>query len=212
MTRPRSRRERLWITVVITLVLLSLLIPTVLRTTGMHGMVFRVVSPSLPQGWYWTTSQDSVIVGYPTLVCYPQDVVSFGVSRGYLFPDSTRTQSRCPQTLVYVIKPIAALPGDTVTVTRDSLRVNSRPWLLAHVHELDSKDRPLPNAIGTHVLNDGECFALSLWHSRSYDSRYIGPIPCPVSPRIAFPFSPADAAHVHRMARRIAGVTDAVSL
>lgn len=98
---------------------LAPLIPTVLRTTG---MVFRVVSPSLPEGWYWTTSQDSVIVGYPTLACYPQDVVSFGVSRGYLFPDSTHAQSRYPQTLVYVIKPIAALPGDTVT--RDSLRVH----------------------------------------------------------------------------------------
>ena len=212
MTHPLSRRERRWITVVITLVLLAPLIPTVLRTTGLQGMVFRVVSPSLPQGWYWMATQDSLIVGYPTLVCYPQDVVSFGVRRGYLFPDSTRAQSYCHQTLVYVIKPIAALPGDTVTVTRDSLRVNSRPWLTAHVHELDSKDRPLPNAIGTHVLNDGECFALSLWHSRSFDSRYIGPIPCPVTPRIAFPFSPSDAAHVHRMARRIAGITDASSL
>ena len=212
MNPPLSSKERGWITFVITLLLLPPILPTVIRMTGMHEKLVTVVSPSIPPGWYWTISQDSVIVGYPTLVCYPPSVVSFAVDRGYFQPDSSRAKDRCPQTLVSLLKPIAALPGDTVTVTRDSLQVNSRPWIPAHVHALDSKDRPLPNAIGTHVLRNGECFALSIWHPRSFDSRYVGPIECPASPRIALPVWPADAEEVHRMARRIAGVSDAIPL
>ena len=212
MNSPLSRKDRLWIMLVITLLLLTPLLQTLVRTTGLHEMLQHVVSPSIPPGWYWTTSLDSVIVGYPTLICYPQDAVSFAVDRGYFRPDSSWTKGRCPQTFVELIKPLAALPGDTVTVTRDSLRVNSRPWISAHVHEFDSKDRPLPNAIGTHVLKGGECFALSIWHPRSFDSRYVGPIECPASPRIALPIWPADAEEVHRMARQIAGITEAIPL
>ncbi len=208
MPRPPTRRERRGITAVLTLVLVALLLPPTFSLTRLNGIVFRMESPSLPTGWYWTMYPDSLLVGYPTLVCYPMDVVSFGVARGYFTPDSPHRQSPCPQTFVHVTKPLAALPGDTVTVLRDSLQVNSRPWLPAHVHELDTKGRELPNAIGTHVLNAGECFALSLWHARSYDSRYVGPIPCPDPPRIALPLWPPDADHVHAMAQRIAGITN----
>ena len=212
MNHPLSQTDRRWISVVITLVVLALILPPALRTSGYYEIIVRVDSPSLPQGWYWTSPQDSVPVGYPTLICYPPEVVSFAVGRGYFRPDSSRTRSRCSQTLVYLVKPIAATPGDTVTVTRDSTRINSRPWIPAHVHETDSKERPLPNAIGTHVLRKGECWALSLWHPRSYDSRYFGPIQCPDPPRIAVPIWPADAAHVHQMARRIAGNPEVISL
>jgi len=114
------------------------------------------------------------------------------LQRGYLAGPNAFVD--CPPPSATAVKMLAALPGDTVQVTRDSIRVNSRSWIRAPMLETDSRGREMPDGSGTFILAEDECFALTLLVDNSFDSRYFGPFPCPTPPiRTARPFSVAAA-------------------
>ena len=205
-TLPISRKSfKMFLAIIVLLVIAA---PTLRHAinAGWIGMWMQVIPPSLPGGLYWTETSDSLLTGIPTIICYTGDAAKFAVERGYA--EARRRPlptAPCPPPYTHALKPLAGVPGDTVTVTRDSIQVNTRTWLKATILEQDSDGRPMPNAIGTHILGPTECFALSTWHPKSFDSRYIGPIQCPANPRTALPVSTSDAEAVLRMAAQISG-------
>lgn len=155
------------------------------------GTLIQVHPPSLPGGVYWSTTSDTLTYGTPTLICVPGRMGELALERGYL---GSNAFVNCPPPSAAAVKMLAALPGDTVQVTRDSIRVNSRSWIRAPMLATDSRGREMPDGSGTFILVGNECFALTLLVENSFDSRYFGPIPCPTPPiRTAWPLSPTSA-------------------
>ncbi|MFT0549155.1 conjugative transfer signal peptidase TraF [Allopusillimonas ginsengisoli] len=101
-------------------------------------------------------------------VCPPQQpVVQIMGDRGYLEPGG------CPGDVIPLLKPIAAVAGDTVTLTQGQpAAVNGRV---------------LPNTIampavpawpdGVYTVATGQVWLFSTYSAGSFDSRYFGPVP-----------------------------------
>ncbi len=74
----------------------------------------------------------------------------------------------------YILKPIAAGPGDRINTLGRWLYINGRK--MARIYTHDEKDRRLPHWRANCVLGPHEYFVYSnrIWNS--FDSRYYGPI------------------------------------
>jgi conjugative transfer signal peptidase TraF len=143
----------------------------ILRALG----VWINLSPSLPLGLYIArTVEHSATPGRNAvvLVCLPRALAEFGRARGYL------PRGGCADGSAPVGKPVFAVAGDTVTVTslgitRDRVAATNTGALRA-----DSKGRPIvrvPN--GRYPVPPGLLWLVSSRSSRSWDSRYYGPVP-----------------------------------
>ena len=73
----------------------------------------------------------------------------------------------------YVLKPVAAIVGDTVC--RFGLVITVRGAVAALAKRRDGDHRPMPVWRGCHVLKPGYLFLLSA-PPDSFDSRYFGPV------------------------------------
>ncbi|MCP5056759.1 MAG: conjugative transfer signal peptidase TraF [bacterium] len=106
------------------------------------------------------------------LLCLPLRVETLGRRRGYL-PAGTCQSGSSP-----ALKRLIGLPGDTIALDESSLAVNGAMLLQVPIQALDSSGRPLAHArFGVRVLPPGQVWVQGLIHTRSWDSRYFGPIP-----------------------------------
>ena len=82
----------------------------------------------------------------------------------------------CPGGVVELGKPLAGLPGDTISVDRAGVRVGGS--LLANSAPLfaDRSGRQLSPKLGRHVLGEGEYWLHSGRVPTSVDSRYAGSV------------------------------------
>lgn len=71
------------------------------------------------------------------------------------------------------MKPVAALPGENVSVTDEGLYINER--LFGPVFVSDRQGMPLPRLRFSSLLTHDQIFVASPY-KRSFDSRYFGPI------------------------------------
>ena len=184
--------QRLWASLPVVCALLfgTLILLYVLRSYGVLHTWVRVTGPSLPNGLYETTISDTIMAGLPVEVCLEGRAGRIAVSRGYAHNSSWG--GTCPNG-ASMVKIIAGIPGDTVVVVQDSVRINQRAWLHAPMLDTDSRGRTMESDVGMFLLSADECYALSLWSHRSYDSRYFGPFKCPHPFRIAYPLDPENA-------------------
>lgn len=91
------------------------------------------------------------------------------------YRDPMRT---CPDGFSPLIKPVVAWPGDLVSVSANAIRVNGRPLPNSAPIERDSKGQQLrPFAHGEYRVGPNELWVISSFSTRSFDSRYFGPIP-----------------------------------
>jgi conjugative transfer signal peptidase TraF len=77
-----------------------------------------------------------------------------------------------------MIKPVAAIPGDLVTVTARGIAVNGEPVADSGPLEKASAGpalRPIP--AGVYSVPAGAVWLLSGHDPRSFDSRYFGAVP-----------------------------------
>jgi conjugative transfer signal peptidase TraF len=74
----------------------------------------------------------------------------------------------------YILKPIAAGPGDRVNTLGRWLYINGHQIAPIYIH--DEKGRLLPHWRADCVLGQGEYFVYSSRIWNSFDSRYYGPI------------------------------------
>jgi len=137
---------------------------------------FVNTSTSLPPGFYHMTRKMNLSRGDILRTCLPYMLNRVAVQHEYLH------RGNCPGGSNRIGKPVIALAGDTVTVSEKITEVTGYRAFTAPVHTYDRTGRILPNAIGIHVLQSGECFFLSTHNHLSYDSRYYGPVPCGIPP------------------------------
>ena len=199
--RSMSLRIRRVLPTLITLSLIALLaVITITRTTPAPWI--RVLPPSMPGGWYWVHPADSLQHGDAVLVCVSLTQAAQAIERGYAHPSQG---GACPDSTSGMVKLLAALPGDTVTVTRQATRIHGRVVVVNDIAQEDAQGREMDNAVGQHVLAAGECFVMSTYHPNSWDSRYYGPVPCAGIPWTVTPMSSTAADTVAALTRQLRG-------
>jgi conjugative transfer signal peptidase TraF len=130
-------------------------------------------TPSMPLGIYRLTplSKNGVERGSFVAVCVPPVAVELGRRRGYL------AAGPCPTGVEPLLKAVAAVAGDSVTVSANGVAVNG--CLLPHSRALsrDTAGRRLSPWPHVHFQLRGSKLWLYAANDRSWDSRYWGPTP-----------------------------------
>src|SRR5665213_2561225 len=154
--RARSRR-------LLKVALGSMVVWAILPTLFGHRVVVINTSPSVAPGLYVRCAIEPVV----------GRIVDFRIpdrAKQYVL---TRTGQDGEDW--YILKPIAAGPGDRVDTIGPSLVLNSRA-IAPMPPDLDSAGRPLPVWRENRVLGPDEFFAFSARIPNSFDSRCYGPI------------------------------------
>ncbi len=128
-------------------------------------------SRSIAVGIYWT-SAGPVTRGSYVMFCPPDiPVMSLARERGYL------ATGYCPGGFGYLMKQVAALAGNVVTVTEKGVSVDGFVLPLSAPLERDGGGQRLPRlAPSRFVIGENEVFMMSDVSATSFDSRYYGPI------------------------------------
>jgi type IV secretory pathway protease TraF len=74
-----------------------------------------------------------------------------------------------------LLKRVLALPGQTVC--RDGLTITVDKICVGKARDRDSRNRPLLNWQGCHVVAEGEVFLMNRQSEDSLDGRYFGVLP-----------------------------------
>jgi conjugative transfer signal peptidase TraF len=135
------------------------------------GLLLSNTDSAAPAGVYRVAASE-MKRGDLVAACLPIAISQHGIARGYL-----RTGS-CPGDAEPVGKIIGALPGDTVQVERAWVSVDGVRFARSAVAERDSARRPLRHVPwGKYLVGAGQVWLFGFNDSRSWDSRYFGPIP-----------------------------------
>lgn len=130
---------------------------------GIAGLRINT-SASLPAGLYIASSEGSFVEFCP-------DDHGLSAQRSY------RHNGVCPDGAAPLLKPVIGKAGDEIVLSAAGIAVNGK--LLPHTAPLDhdSARRPLTHwPFGRFVAAPGILWVASSYNSRSYDSRYLGPI------------------------------------
>ncbi len=93
-------------------------------------------------------------------------------------PNTRRSLGTCPDGYAALLKPVVAWPGDVVTTSPAGVVVDGTPVPNSSPLTRDSLGRELhPYPYGTYEVPEGQIWAVSSYSSRSFDSRYFGPVP-----------------------------------
>jgi len=158
----RSIRFALICTVIATFVAIVLIIGLRLNfTASMPLGIYRIdhVAPSAIQR------------GMLVAVCAPVGAAEQGRRRGYL---ATGTCSGDSEPL---LKTVAAIAGDTVTIASDGVSVNGHLLHSSKPLAADSSGRPIASWLRGHYRISNGSIWLYADNERSWDSRYWGPAP-----------------------------------
>lgn len=143
-----------------------------LAAAGAAGLRVNFTA-SMPRGVWQVRTGAPVARASVVVICPPDRAdIREAAERGYI------AAGACPGGLEPLLKPVAAVAGDLVTVTPKVVAVNGQPIAdtapLAH----DGAGRTLrPVPSGSYRVASGEVWVLSSHDPRSFDSRYFGPLP-----------------------------------
>jgi conjugative transfer signal peptidase TraF len=128
---------------------------------------------SMPRGiWRVEAAGTRIARGEVVSICLPEmPAVREAAERGYI------SAGGCPGGYEPLLKPIAAIAGDAVTVTGHVIAVNGEPIADSAPLYSDSAGRPLqPVSVGVYYVPAGAVWLLSGHDPRSFDSRYFGAV------------------------------------
>lgn len=130
------------------------------------------VTPSLPYLLWVDTPVSQVRRDMVVTFCPPfNKAVRDGRRFGYF------TTGPCPHALDRLMKPIAAVPGDLVTLDRFGVRVNGQLLRNSTRYRSDGAGNNLPRLPdGDYPVPPDTFWVISQHNPRSFDSRYFGPI------------------------------------
>ncbi|WP_290920350.1 conjugative transfer signal peptidase TraF [Halodesulfovibrio sp.] len=83
------------------------------------------------------------------------------------------TSSLCSSGQKPLLKEVAGLAGDSVTVHSSLIQVNDTLFILTS-RTRDKQGRELPRKLRSGVISEGKALLLSTHHKNSFDSRYFG--------------------------------------
>jgi conjugative transfer signal peptidase TraF len=130
--------------------------------------VIHVVTPSIPMGWYFVQRWGQPRRGEYIVICPPAQVTRIGKARGYLIPGD------CPGNVSPLVKRLAAMEGDTVTLSEHAFSVNGKR-IADGPQRYDSLGRPLESLARRTYHVDSDAMWLLGDARQSWDSRYFGP-------------------------------------
>lgn len=138
---------------------------------GARAAGLRVpLTASLPWGVYREVG-GSPERGAIALWCLPEQTARWARARAYLGRGS------CPGAVAQLGKIVLAAAGDTVRFGADGVVVNGVAVSGTRPLSRDAAGRRLPRApFGTYVLRRDQAWLWSPYTSRSFDSRYFGPV------------------------------------
>jgi len=165
-------------------------IPGLARRALMTGVGVAIVTTSLivlgtilrlrisltdsaaPAGVYRLIPTETLHRGELVAACLPASLAQQGLSRGYL------RGGDCPAGAEPIAKILGALPGDVVKIEPRGVEVDGALFARSAIASTDSNGRSLPHVDwGTRKALSGEVWLFGFNNSRSWDSRYYGPIP-----------------------------------
>jgi conjugative transfer signal peptidase TraF len=151
-----------------------------LLATAGAGITYNT-SGSLPVGLYRIVPlhgdpRRGDVVG----VCLGGGAAALALGRGYVHPRGLERWvygAGCRAPVGVIGKPVAGVPGDTVEIRPEGVRVNGTPLVNGAVLARDHAGRALPHAPwGRRVLGADEFWVQSPYSVRSFDSRVFGPV------------------------------------
>ncbi|MBF0451288.1 MAG: S26 family signal peptidase [Candidatus Magnetomorum sp.] len=128
-----------------------------------HHYVIQI-SSSLPCGVYKKKAiSETILIGQIVLVVLSPEIRSFMINQQWI-----------PAHLNYfLMKPVAARPGDHVRITPDAVYINHQ--YKGPVKQVDQEGKHLPHYLFDGILKKNTYFLLGTAQN-SFDSRYFGPI------------------------------------
>ncbi|WP_151869209.1 signal peptidase I [Acinetobacter soli] len=162
-TSNRLQRNIVITTIITLIVVMSLFLSKILIMN---------LTESLPLGLWHRTSLDfhkGSVVGFcPTL---PEKL-----KHDYRLEASKNGLMRiCDENVQMLMKPIVAVPGDTVKVNDNKIFVNE--IFIADRLAKDGFGNPIHSIKdGNYIVAEGEYWMISTYNRASFDSRYYGPI------------------------------------
>ena len=136
---------------------------------GFAGMRFNA-TPSVPTGIYWVSADPTVAF---VEFCPPEPFGRMSVERLY----RAKTPLVCADGGEPLLKPIVARAGDSVELSARGIVVNGIPVSNTAPKTVDSAGRPLQAwPFGRYRVAPNTFWVASSYNSRSFDSRYFGPI------------------------------------
>ena len=146
--------------------------------TALH--IMYNYTPSMPVGFYWIwRPHGSIKAGDVVLACVPLDTPAAkeGLRRHYL-PIHQFGELRCPGDVYPVVKPVAAVSGDTVTLSMAGVSVDHHLLPDTAIIQADPHGRPVWHMpLGAYKVPAGTFWLISGFNRLSFDSRYWGPVP-----------------------------------
>lgn len=132
-----------------------------------------ITTPSVPPGiWKVEPNHGPIRRGQFVWLC-PPDTPFFRMAkqRGYI------PEGDCPGGFMHLMKPVAAVADDIVSVTSQGIAVNGK-WLPnSQSQAFDRNSLPLPKLkLGKYRVKQGEVWLISSYNKNSLDSRYFGVI------------------------------------
>ena len=127
---------------------------------------------SIPLGIYQLTGKTNYRRGEIVLLCPPKtQPFQMALSRGYI------SSGFCPHGFEPLFKPVGAVEGDIVTVSKEGISVNNTALPNTELANYDAKGQRLGHAdIGAHLVTKGQVWLISTHNKASFDSRYFGPV------------------------------------
>jgi conjugative transfer signal peptidase TraF len=106
------------------------------------------------------------------IFCLPEEPARLGRERAYL------RGGACSNGSQELVKEIAAIPGDHITLSLAGMVVNGRTIPGTAIQAVDHRGRMLFHAaLGHRCVHPGELWVLGIDPHVSWDSRYFGPVP-----------------------------------
>lgn len=141
----------------------------IILVAGAVGVRLNLTN-SVPIGLYLVSNgPDARFVEF----CPPEPFGTLSRERGY----RERSRFGCPDGAKPLLKPVAAKPGDVVSISGNGIEVDGK--LIPHTAALhsDSAGRPISRwPFGIYPVRNGSIWVASSFNTHSFDSRYFGPI------------------------------------
>lgn len=156
------KRVKSWAALVLTVAAVGTLLLSRLAFLASEVVLLINLSPSAPRGMYRIIPTEKFQHGQMVAFRPPQKLLDQLGPREWLNPTYP------------FIKPIGALPGDTVCSDQKVLKINSQ--YTVDIAEHDSNGVRLPSFSGCQVVIPGTFVPISQYSQRSFDGRYFGAI------------------------------------